>query len=177
MSTHAALLCDKLCDETRALLPDYLRRRLPPVTLAAVRAHLVACAECAAAFEAERDFSALIGGTDTAPPPALMLSVMAKIRQEPRPVAFRLSGRDALLALAGTAAIFGMFFGLLSLAAVLPPLAALTAGGLGLPDTWLALAVSLLVWVVPGLVVAALVGATLYGALTGHDRGAEPQRQ
>ena len=157
------------CDETRALLPDYLRRRLPPGTLTAVRAHLAACRECAAAFEAERDFSALIGGTDTAPPPALLLGVMTQIRQEPRPVAFRLSPRDALLALAGTAAIFGMTFGVLSLLAVLPPLATLTAGGLGLESGGVALVASLLAWVVPGLIVAALVGVALHGTLTRAD--------
>ncbi len=174
MNTHAAPPDNApSCDDTHALLPEYLRRRLPPDTLAAVRAHLAACPDCATAFEAERDFSARIGGTDAAPPPALMRGVMAQIRQEPRPVAFRLSPRDALLALAGTAAIFGMFFGVLSLGAVLPPLAALTFDGLGFGSGGAALVASLLAWVVPGLIVAALVGVALHNTLIGRDHAAE----
>lgn len=175
MTTQTAPRCDEMnemCDATRALLPDYLRRRLPPDTLETVRAHLVACSGCAAAFETERDFSALIGGTDATPPAALMRGVMAQIEQEPRPATFRLSPRDALLALAGTAAIFGMVFGVLSLLAVLPPLTVLAAGGLGLDGDGVALVASLLAWIVPGLVVAALVGVALNGTLAGRNRAA-----
>ena len=165
MTSDAMPLDTGRCEDTRALLPDYLRRRLPSDALAVVRAHLAGCTDCAAAFEAERDFSALIAGTDTAPPPALMRGVLTQIRQAPRPVAFRPSPRDALLALAGTAALFGMVFGVLSLVAVLPPLAALTANSLGLDLSGVSLVASLLAWVVPGLFVAALIGVALHGTL------------
>lgn len=160
-------------DDIRALLPDYLRRRLPPETYAAVRAHLSDCPDCAAAFEEERDFSALIGGTDAAPPAALFTGVMARVADEPRLPAFRPRLRDALLALAGTAAVIGMLFGAASLLAVLPPLAALTVGGLGLSGDWLAPGASLLLWVVPGLLVAAIVSLALHRTLVRREPTAE----
>lgn len=163
------------CVDVSPLLPDYLRRRLPAERHTAVREHLAACVACATAFDAERDFSALIGGTDAAPPPALFTHVMAQVRDEPRLPAFRVRPHDVLLALGGTAAALGMLFGVMSLLVVLPPVTTLTANGLSLPDggEWLTSVAPLLTWLVSGLIVVAVVSFAVHASFAGSERASE----
>lgn len=78
------------CADTTALLPEYIRRRLPAAQEATVRAHLAACLACAAAYEEELAFGSLAHATDSTTPPLLMARVMAGVRAEPRQMpAFR----------------------------------------------------------------------------------------
>ena len=109
------------CTEITPLLPEYIRRRLPTAQEAAVRAHLSACAACAAAYEDELAFGSLVRGTDMPAPTQLMAQVMAGVRAEPRQVpTFRVRPLDFVFAIAAAFVLYGLGFGLLALRAISP---------------------------------------------------------
>lgn len=109
------------CTSIVALLPEYIRRRLPTEHEAAVRAHLSTCPVCAAAYEEELAFGSMAHGTDAPVPAHLMAQVMAGVRAEPRQVAaFRVRPLDFVLAIAAAVVLYGLGFGLLALRAVSP---------------------------------------------------------
>lgn len=161
------------CTEMVALLPDYIRRRLPAAEEAAVRAHLSLCPACAAAYEDELAFGALVRGTDAPAPPALMAQVMAGVRAAPRQAApFRVRALDFALAIGAALAVGGLVFGLLSLWEISPVLAdlfdpgALLAGGLTVRTITLAA-----LWAVVGLAVSLPIAAAMHAAIA-HSRRA-----
>jgi len=155
------------CATVAALLPDYIRRRLPAAQDAAVRAHLAACPVCAAAYEDELAFGAMVHGTDTMAPVHLMAQVMAGVRAEPRqPAPFRVRALDFALALGAALAMGGLVFGLLALWQIGPLLAdlfdpgALLADGLTLRTLTLAA-----LWTIVGLAVSLPIAAVTHTAV------------
>ena len=154
------------CLEIIALLPDYVRRRLPPDEAATVRAHLSACTACAAAYEEELAFGALLRGTDQAAPPEVLGWVMASVRAEPRPVPpFRLRLLDLALALGLMVVVAGFVIGLLSLWAISPVVtASIDPGALfgGWSVSTIAIAA---LWALVGLAVSIPIAAVMHAAL------------
>jgi anti-sigma factor RsiW len=155
------------CVAAVALLPEYVRRRLPGDEAAAVRAHLSACPACAAAYEEELAFAALARGTDLPAPAHLMAQVMAGVRAEPRQLpTFRVRALDFVFAIAGAVALFGLGVGLLALRAISPLFTnffdprALLADGL----TLRALTLAALLGVV-GLALGIPIAATMHAVL------------
>lgn len=109
--------CTTLID----LLPEYIRRRLPAASQAAARAHLAACAACAAAYEEELALAQMLHGTDAAAPPSLLPQIMASVRAEPQIApTFRLRPLDVAIALACAVALAGMLLAIAALQAILP---------------------------------------------------------
>ncbi len=160
------------CVEIVTLLPDYVRRRLPAAQEAALRAHLSACPACAAAYEGELAFGALVHGTDTPAPPLVMARVMTGIRAEPRQAApFRVRALDFVFAIGAALAVGGLVFGLLSLWTISPIITGLLdpgtllAGGLTVRTRILAA-----LWAIVGLCVSLPIAATIHAILTRSRR-------
>jgi anti-sigma factor RsiW len=160
------------CREIVTLLPEYVRRRLPATQEAAVRAHLSICPACAAAYEVELSFGALIHGTDAPAPPVVMVQVMAGIRAEPRQAApFRVRALDFVFAIGAALAVGGLAFGLLSLWTISPLVTdrfdpgAFLADGLTLRTMTLAA-----LWAIVGLCVSLPIAATIHALLTRSRR-------
>jgi len=155
------------CAEIVALLPEYIRRRLPGDQEAAVRAHLSDCPVCAAAYEDELAFGAMARGTDLPAPAHLMARVMAGVRAEPRqaPV-FRVRPFDFVLAIAAAAVLYGLVVGLLALRAISPVItdvldpSALLADGLTVRTLTLAA-----LWAIVGLTVSIPIAATMHAVI------------
>ncbi len=123
------------CAEIIALLPEYVRRRLPADQTATVRAHLSDCAECATAYEDELSFSTALRGTDMPAPAFLMTQVMANVRAEPRQVqTFRVRALDFVFAIAAAFTLGGLTLAVLSLRAISPVFANLFDPHTLLPD-------------------------------------------
>ncbi len=155
------------CTAVAALLPDYIRRRLPAAQDVAVRAHLSICAVCAAAYEDELAFGAMVHGTDTMAPAHLMARVMDGVRAEPRqPAPFRVRALDFALAIGGAVAMSGLVFGLLSLWQIGPLLTdvfnpgALLADGLTIRTLTLAA-----LWATVGLAISLPIAAIAHAAV------------
>lgn len=120
------------CADITALLPEYIRRRLPAAQGATVRAHLAACPACAAAYEEELAFGSLAQATDSPTPPFLMARVMADVRAEPRQMpAFRVCPLDFAVAFALALALGGLTVAALSLWSISPLITDALA-----PDAW-----------------------------------------
>jgi anti-sigma factor RsiW len=157
-----------MCAEIAPLLPEYVRRRLPPAQEATVRAHLSACPACAAAYEEELAFTAMVRGTDTPAPALLMPSVMASVRAEPRQMPrFGVRPLDFVLAIGAASALGGLVLGLLSLWAISPifadmfDLRALLAGGV--TDRTITLVA---LWAVVGLTISLTATAGVHAAMS-----------
>lgn len=155
------------CTAVAALLPDYIRRRLPAAQDAAVRAHLSACPVCAATYEDELAFGAMVHGTDTQAPAHLIAQVMADVRAEPRqPAPFRVRALDVALAIGAALAMSGLVFGLLSLWQIGPLLAAVFDPGALLADGLTVRAITLAaLWAVVGLAVSLPIAAMAHVAV------------
>ncbi len=109
------------CAHIADLLPEYIRRQLPAADEAVARAHLAACAACAAAYEGELAFAQMLHGTDTAAPPLLLPQIMASVRAEPQVAhAFRLRPLDLVVAFACAIALAGMLLAVGALRSILP---------------------------------------------------------
>ncbi len=120
------------CANTTALLPEYIRRRLPAAQEATVRAHLAACLACAAAYEEELAFGSLAHATDSPTPPLLMARVMAGVRAEPRQMpTFRVRPLNFTVVFALAFALGGLTVAALSLWSISPLIADALA-----PDAW-----------------------------------------
>lgn len=156
-----------ICADVAALLPEYIRRRLPAGPEAAVRAHLSACPACAAIYEDELAFGALARGTDISAPPYLMTRVMVSVRATPRQEArYRVRALDVVCAIAAALVFAGLVFGLRSLWTVTPLFAdlfdasALLADGLTLHTIALAA-----LWAVVGLSMSLPVAAIVHASI------------
>jgi anti-sigma factor RsiW len=156
------------CTKIVALLPDYIRRRLPAAEEAAVRAHLSACPACAAAYEDELAFGALIYGTDAPAPPVLLAQVMAGVRAEPRQaMPFRLRALDFALAIGAALAVGGLVFGLLSLWQISPIITDLLDPGALLADGLTVRTIILAaLWAIVGLALSLPIAATMHAVIT-----------
>ncbi len=160
------------CRDTVTLLPDYVRRRLPAVQETAVRAHLSRCPACAAAYEEELAFGALVHGTDAPAPPQLLAQVMTSVRAEPRQAApFRVHALDFVFAIGAALAAGSLVVGLLSLWGIRPILTALfdpgafLAGGITVRIITLAA-----LWAVAGLAVSLPLAVTMYAVIARSRR-------
>ncbi len=160
------------CPEITALLPEYIRRRLPATEMAAVRAHLSACPACAAAYEDELAFDTLLRGTDETAPPQMLARVMAEVRAESRQLpAFRLRPLDLLLAVAIVAIVGGLGIGALSLWEISPILTnSLDLRALFGGDQTAATLVLAALWGLVGLVISLPIAAVVHAALDGTRR-------
>ncbi|HXE57128.1 MAG TPA: zf-HC2 domain-containing protein [Gemmatimonadales bacterium] len=71
------------CDETVALLHDFLKRELTPESARAIRRHLDACRHCAQHAELERRFLELLerSGRRTRCPDALRARILDALRE------------------------------------------------------------------------------------------------
>ncbi len=161
-----------ICTDVAALLPDYIRRRLPAMQEAAVRAHLSTCPACAATYEDELAFGGMARGTDIPAPAHLMTQVMTSVRAEPRqPAPFRVRALDFALAIGAALAMGGVVFGLLSLWQIGPFFAdlfdpgTLLAGGLTIRTLILAL-----LWAIVGLAVSLPIAAMTHAAVMRNRR-------
>ncbi|HEY7909903.1 MAG TPA: zf-HC2 domain-containing protein [Thermomicrobiales bacterium] len=156
------------CREIVILLPEYVRRRLLVAQEAAVRAHLSICPACAAAYEDELAFGALVHGTDAPAPPILMAQVMADIRAEPRQAApFRVRALDFVLAIGAALAVGGLVFGLLSLWTISPIITdRLDPGTLLAGDLTVRTMILAALWAIVGLCVSLPIAATIHAVLT-----------
>lgn len=156
-----------MCMEIAILLPEYIRRRLPATQEAAVRAHLSTCPICAAAYEDELAFGAMVHGTDAPAPPDLMTQVMTGVRAEPRQAApFRVHALDFVFAIGAALAAGGLVLGLLSLWNISPIITdlfdpgAFLAGGVTVRTLTLAA-----LWVIVGLSVSLPIAAMVYATM------------
>lgn len=107
---------ERVCEEVRARLPEYVDRTLPRLRRRLVAVHLRRCAECQAEFSAQRDLRQGLASLATAgePPPDGLLESLLAQSQSPRaaaPLRGAVSGaRPALsvaLLLAGAASAAG----------------------------------------------------------------------
>lgn len=160
------------CAEITALLPEYIRRRLPAEQMTAVRAHLSDCPACAAAYEEELAFGALVHGTDLPAPAHLMAQVMAGVRAEPRQApAFRVRVLDFVLAIGAGAALAGLVLGLLGLRAITPILTTLFDPRALLADGLTARTLTLAsLWAIVGLAISIPIAAMMHTAIA-RSRG------
>ncbi len=167
------------CSAIVPLLPEYIRRRLPTAEMAAVRAHLSACPACAAAYEDELVFGALMHGTDEAAPPHMLARVMADVRAEPQQMpAFRLRPLDLLLAVAIVAIVGGFGIGAFSLWAISPILTTmLDLRALFGGDETAATLVLAALWGLVGLAISVPVAAVVHAALDGTRRATADLQQ
>ncbi|GEM_PF-3821358 len=156
-----------ICTDIAALLPEYIRRRLPAAQEAAVRAHLSGCPACAAAYEDELAFGAKVRGTDMPAPPALMAQVMAGVRAEPHQAApYRVRALDFVLAIGAALAVGGLVFGLLSLWKISPLFTDLFDPGALLGGSLTVRAIILAaLWAIVGLCVSLPIAATMHAAI------------
>lgn len=160
------------CTEIIALVPEYIRRRLPANQMTAVRAHLSDCPACAAAYEDELAFGALVRGTDLPAPAHLMAQVMAGVRAEPRQApAFRVRPLDFVLAIGAGVAFACLALGLLGLRAISPILATLFDPRALLADGLTARTLTLAsLWAVVGLAISIPIAAMMHTAIA-RSRG------
>jgi F0F1-type ATP synthase membrane subunit c/vacuolar-type H+-ATPase subunit K len=150
---------------------------LPAAQDAAVRAHLSACPTCAAAYEEDLAFGALVHGTDQPTPTHLMAQVMAGVRAEPRQVPkFRVRPLDFVIAIAAAAVLYGLGFGLLALRAISPVFSGLFDPSALLADGLTLRALTLgALWAVVGLAVSIPIAAMMHAVLRNRRSTSIPQ--
>lgn len=160
------------CMEIVTLLPEYVRRRLPAAQESAVRAHLSQCPACAAAYEDELAFGALVHGTDAPAPPHLAAQVMASVRAEPRQAApFQVRALDFVFAIGAALAAGGLVIGLLSLWDISPIITILFDPGALLDDGLTVRTLTLAaLWAIVGLAVSLPLAAMMYAIISRSRR-------
>jgi anti-sigma factor RsiW len=70
---------ERVCQEARALLPDYVDRTLPPLRRKLLALHLRRCAACQAEFSAQRELKAglaSLAASGEAPPDGLLETLL-----------------------------------------------------------------------------------------------------